>query len=73
MKINQYLKEIFYVLTGAVVIFSGLEIFWPGVVLAYFNINWLLILWLLVGILITYSDKNKSYDNDRRGSGKEAQ
>jgi hypothetical protein len=55
MKINQYLKEIFYVSGAAIIIFCLMEFFWPGIVLAYININWLLICWLLVGILILYN------------------
>ena len=31
-KINSFFYELFYVLTGAVLIFVGLEIFWPGLV-----------------------------------------
>jgi len=46
------LKEIFYCLTGALVVFSGLEFLWPDLVLAYININWVLILWLASGIVI---------------------
>ncbi len=47
-----FLKELFYALTGALVIFCALELVWPGIVLAYVNINWLLIFWLIVGIVI---------------------
>lgn len=46
------LIEIFYVLTGALVVFSVMELTWNRIVLAYININWVLILWLFVGILI---------------------
>jgi len=51
---NIYLifKELFYALTGALVVFVALEIAWPGVVLAYININWVLILWFLIGMII---------------------
>lgn len=47
-----YIKELFYVLTGAVVLFGVLELVWPGVVLSYFNLNWLLIFWLIIGIVL---------------------
>lgn len=50
--IDLIIKEFFYVLTGALVIFVGLEIMWSGVVLAYININWVLIFWLIAGIII---------------------
>ncbi len=49
---NIILKELFYALTGALVIFSVLEIAWPGVVLAFININYVLIFWLIIGIVI---------------------
>ncbi len=57
--INTTLKEIFHVLSGALVIFVILEIIWHGIVLAYININWVLIFWLFTGILILIlSNKN---------------
>ena len=46
------LKEIFYVLTGALVVFTILEIAWPRLVLAHININWILMGWLFIGIVI---------------------
>ncbi len=56
-KNNRVLKEFFYVLTGTLAIFSLLELAWPGVVLAYININWVLIFWLIIGIfLLLFSD-----------------
>ena len=51
MYIN-FLHETFYCLSGAVLVFSGLELAWPGLVLAYININWVLIFWLVNGIVI---------------------
>lgn len=47
-----FIKELFYTLTGAIIIFTLLETFWPGVVLAYINLNWVLLFWLFVGIVI---------------------
>jgi hypothetical protein len=52
VKYRPELLELFYVLTAALVIFVGLELIWPGVVLAYINLNWVLILWLVCGIII---------------------
>lgn len=52
-------QELFYALTGALIIFVFLEIFWPNIVLAYININWVLITWLIVGIIILIITKNK--------------
>jgi len=50
--INNFFYELFYALTGAILIFSCLEIFWPGIVLAYLNLNYVLIFWLIIGIII---------------------
>jgi len=44
-------REIFYffsILLAALVI---LEIFWPNIVLVYFNLNYLLLAWLIVGLI----------------------
>ncbi len=46
------IQEIFYVLTGALAIFAVMESVWPGVVLAYININAVLLFWLFFGILV---------------------
>jgi len=53
------INELFYILTGAVVLFSALELVWPGVVLSYFNLNWLLIFWLIVGIVLLVISEKK--------------
>ena len=53
------LTEIFYALSGAIVIFAMLETFWPGVVLAYINLNWVLLFWVFVGIVIVLSRCHK--------------
>lgn len=62
---RSYLLEIFYVLSAALVAFCGMEIVWPGMILAYFNINWLLIFWLINVILILLI-KNKNLDNGQK-------
>jgi hypothetical protein len=46
------IEEVFYVLTGALAVFACLELLWPGVVLAYININAVLLFWLIFGILV---------------------
>ncbi len=55
-KIKEYFKcffyELFYIFTVALIIFVCLEIFWPGIILAYLNLNYVLIFWLIVGIII---------------------
>lgn len=46
------IEELFYVLTAALVIFILMELLWPGIILAYINLNWVLILWLIIGIVV---------------------
>ena len=50
--IHNFLLELFYCLTGAIILAAGLEIIWPGLVLAYLNLNYLLLVWLIIGIII---------------------
>lgn len=59
---KKVIEEILRVLTGAIVIFILMEIVWPGIVLAYININWVLIFWLLNVILLLFI-KNKRDHN----------
>ncbi len=60
---NIYLifRELFYALTAALIIFVVLELVWPNMILAYININWVLILWLIDGIVVLMmkGEKNK--------------
>lgn len=51
-------KELFYALTVSLVVFLFLEIIWPGVVLAYININWVLIFWFAIGIVLLLKVRN---------------
>ena len=54
------LKEIFYVLSGLCAIFFVMELVWPNIILAYININILLLVWLIIGILIlVFSKKSR--------------
>jgi len=57
--ISLIFKELFYVLTGALVIFVVLELVWPNIVLAYLNLNWVLLSWLFTGIIILIVDKKE--------------
>lgn len=45
-------QELFYVLTVVLIIFFVIELLFPGMVLAYININWVLIFWVINVILI---------------------
>lgn len=49
--LKPYIRELFYAATMALVIFSLLEIFWPGIVLAYLNLNHVLLFWLIISII----------------------
>lgn len=50
--INIFFLELFYIFAFAALIFAFLEFFWPGMVLAYLNLNYILIFWLIAGIII---------------------
>lgn len=53
------IRETFYVLTTAVVIFAILEFIHQGIVIAYLNFNSILLLWLINGIIILLMRKQK--------------
>ena len=53
-------KELFYILGLAFLIYFVMEIFWQGIVLSYFNINWVLLLWLITAILIILIPNKKN-------------
>lgn len=46
------IREFFYVLTGALLVFSLMEIIWPKIIIAYINLNWILIVWVFIGIVL---------------------
>lgn len=54
---RDFFQEIFYLFSAAGLIFIALEVFWPGLVLAYFNLNWLLPFWLTAGIMVLFLKK----------------
>ncbi|MDO9399795.1 MAG: hypothetical protein Q7T79_03890 [bacterium] len=60
-KNNIILQEIFYILSSSLVIFVLLELAWPGVVLSCINLNWILIFWLIIGMLVLLKNK-ENYD-----------
>jgi hypothetical protein len=45
-------REIFYFFSVLLLVFIILEIIWPNIILAYFNLNWLLIPWLIFGLIL---------------------
>jgi hypothetical protein len=56
-KTDLYLREIFYVLNGAVLVFILMEIVKPKIILAYFNLNYLLIAWIFLAIVVVIRNK----------------
>lgn len=53
------LKELFYVLSFAIIIFVVMEFFRPGIVLAYLDFNLILLFWVMSGIILILNSKNK--------------
>ncbi len=51
------LKEVFYVLNGAVFLFVLMEVLKPKIILAYFNLNYLLIVWIFLAIVVVVRNK----------------
>lgn len=56
-KIQPYLREVFYFLTAALFVFYILELIKPNIVIAYLNLAYLLIIWILVAIVIIVNNK----------------
>lgn len=44
-------REIFYFFTALIVLSIGLEIIWPNIILAYLNLNYIIALWLISGLI----------------------
>lgn len=44
------IEESFYFLTVLTVALAGMEMLWPNIVLAYFNLNYLVAIWLAAGL-----------------------
>lgn len=51
------IKEIFNALTAAIAIFFVLELIWPGMAIAYLNLNIMLIFWLISSIILMFASK----------------
>ena len=60
MKLNfSLIKEINLALSVFLICFLVLESFWPGSVLAYFNLNYWLIIWFLSVIILLFNSNYK--------------
>ena len=56
-----YLQEIFYTLSATLLIFTLMELIHPGIVLAYININHVLLFWLIL-VIVLIVKPNKIYE-----------
>jgi hypothetical protein len=45
-------RELFYFVSAALALLIGLEIISPNIILAYFNLNYLVIIWLATGLFL---------------------
>jgi hypothetical protein len=54
------LEELFYTLTVSLVVFNIMELARPRLVLAYLNLNYLLLVWLILGIILLKTNDKKS-------------
>lgn len=57
-KLIKYVQELFYFFSIAFVLFFLLEMIWPNFVLAYFNINFLLVTWILSVFYLLFNKNN---------------
>ena len=46
------IRESFYFLTALAAVLIGMELIWPNIVLAYFNLNYLVVIWLAAGLIM---------------------
>lgn len=54
MKMRIIIEELFCFIGSAMIVFFGMELLWPRIVLAYFNYTWLILVWLLAGIILLF-------------------
>ncbi len=58
-KLKILLEEIFYALTVSLAVFAVLELAFSRMVLAYINLNFLLLVWFVFGIILLVFPLNK--------------
>jgi hypothetical protein len=44
--------DFFYFLTAVSLLFILAELIWPNIILVYFNINYLVVVWAIFGLLL---------------------
>ena len=52
--VRDIIKEVYYVLGGAMVLFGLMELIKPQIVIAYLNFNLIFVVWLLSGIILLW-------------------
>ncbi|MFA5247734.1 MAG: hypothetical protein WC415_00600 [Patescibacteria group bacterium] len=58
-KLGSIFKELFYALTVFLVVLAVLELLFSRMVLAYINLSYLLLVWLIIGIILLVISKKK--------------
>lgn len=57
-KTIKYMQELFYFFSIALILFFLLEIIFPNFILAYFNLNFLLLAWILLVSFLLFNKNN---------------
>lgn len=45
-------RELLYFLSALMIVFIILEIIWPNIILAYFNLNYLVIVFIIIALIL---------------------
>jgi|GEM_PF-1384009 len=59
-KSHQFCQELFYALSGALLLFVALEIVKPQIVTAYISLSFLLLLWFLNAMILLLFKKSET-------------
>lgn len=51
------IKELFYFFTVLASVFIIMEVVWPNIILAYFNLNYLVIIWVISGLVLLFRNE----------------
>ncbi len=58
LSVEIIIREVFWAVTGALVLFVILEVIKPFSVLSYFNLNYLVILWIITALAVIFRRTN---------------
>jgi hypothetical protein len=53
-KNHSFLKDLFIFFSGLIVMMVFFELLWPASVLVYFNLNYAVFIWLLLGLMLLF-------------------